>query len=576
MTIEDFKKDLSLVFDDNTKTVVYKNYLDYSIWFLIFLSTAEIYLSTFPGIVEKYGTILNIIDHFTTLVFTIEIALRIWTIDLLEEKYKGIWGRIKYCFSFYGFIDIMSTYTIYINMIPGIKLPIDTMKVLRVFRLLRIFRFMRSFRLLSAAISNKSKELFVSLQFLIIITVILSFALFFIEHDAQPDVYTDGSVPVLWAFMQYIGDPGSLAENYPPVTMLGKIVACIIGVLGIAIFAVPAGLIGSGFTEEIENEAKKQKTKKNVEKLHLAFQRKLDRFTRFQIAPQFVSIGDIQARLRMNLDDIFDGIDNSNQFRLVNLSATRTVDERADDKLAVEHYPVNRSYGCCINRGSKVTIVSPASLVDPGMYHFAYYLAKLGGFNLISREIGVLRPYVSFYLVSDESKKEEGFQDYMNDLNRLANSEDHYVITILAASGANEPNYPTQMHFSYGGKRGDETYDDPNITIHNVPLFDKMYTELTERLESELNIKSDRQRYHDTSNPKFYCRHLEHSDKVNGIAIRIAWSECLWNPAHVQLSQIMAEAFNKHFDGDKEILKSPELKMKGDGYNDYKDNIDEM
>lgn len=572
MDIEKIKKKLALVFNDNTQNVVYKNYLDYTIWFLIFLSTLEVFLSTFSSIMEKYGYILDFIDIFTTFFFTIEVALRIWTIDLVDEKYQGLWGRVRYCFSFYGLIDVLSTYSYHVNLF--IPLPVSTLKVLRVARLFRIFRFMRSFRLLSAAITNKSQELFVSLQFLVIITVLLSFVLFFVEHDAQPEVYTDGSVPVLWTFMQYIGDPGGLAENYPPITFFGKVVACIIGVLGIAIFAVPAGLIGSGFTDEIENEKKRIRTRENVEKLHLAFQRKLDRFTHIQTAPQFVSVADIQARVRMSIDDIFDGIDNSNEFRLVNLAATRTVEERADDKLAVEHFPINRSYGCCVNRGSKVTIVSPSSLVDPGMYHFAYYMAKLGGFNLVSRELGTLRPYESFYLVGENAQTETGFKDYFEDINRLANKEDHYLITILAASGANEPNYPTQVHFTYGGKRGDETYNDPNLTIHNIPLFDQMYNELAGRLETEFNIQSDKQRYHDTANPKLYYRHLENADKVNGIAIRIAWSECLWNPAHVKLSLTMAEVFNKYFDGNKELMKSPELKAKGIGYSDYKDNFE--
>lgn len=566
MTIEEFKKKLSLVFDDDTQTVVWKNYVDYAIWTIIIISTIAIFLSTYNDIAEKYGSVLKVIDIITTIIFTIEVSLRIWTIDILEPKYSGFWGRVKYCLSFYGFIDFISTYSYYINFF--FPLPLMALKAIRVARLLRIFRFMKSFRLLTTAIGNKSKELLVSLQFLVVITIILSFILFFAEHDAQPDVYDNGMTPVLWAFMQYIGDPGGFGD-YPPVTIIGRIIACIIGILGIAIFAVPAGLIGAGFTEAMEDDEKSIKTKENIEKLHLAFERKLDRYTRFQTAPQIVSVADIQARLRMSLDDVFDAINNSNKFRLVNLASTRTVDERADDKLAVEHFPLNRDYGYAIDRGSNVTIVSPSSYVDAGFYHFAYYLAKISGFNYVSREIGVTRPYKSFYLPPEEIKETSDFKSYMHDLNELTKKEGHWVITLLVASGANEPAYPEQVHFCYGGKKGDETYDDPNLTIHDIPLFETMYQEMQERLAADFNIKCDKQRYHDSANSKIYTRHLDNADKINSIFVRVAWSECLWNPAHVQISQVMGQIFNKYFDGDKDISVNPDMKKKAIGYDGY-------
>lgn len=561
-----FKHKLALVFDDDIKTVVWRNYVDYAIWALIALSTIQIFLSTYDSIVAKYGFWLEIVDIFTTICFTIEVSLRIWTIDLVEPKYQGWWGRVKYCFSFYGLIDVLSTYSYYVNFF--VPLPVTMLKAIRIARLMKMFRYMKSFRLLANAFASKKSELIVSMQFLVIVTMMLSFILYFSEHDAQPEAYSDGIVSVVWAFMQYIGDPGGFAEN-SPVTFVGRVIACVIGILGIAIFAVPAGLIGSGFTEAMEKEEKAEKTVANVEKLRLAFERKLDRYTRIQATPQFVSIADIQARLRMSIDDIFDAIDHSDHFRLVNLAATRTVDERAEDKLAVEHFHLNRPYGYMIDRKSNVTIVSPASLVDPCIYHFAYYFAKICGFNYVSRELGALWPYKSFYLLGEDTMEQEGAKEYYDDLNMLTRGNNKVVVTLLAASGANEPVYPTQVHFGYGGKKGDESYDGADLTIKNVPLFDTMYKEMSDRLEKEFSIKCDRQRYHDSASTKMYLRHLENKDNIEGVVIRIAWSECMWNPAHVQISQTMGEVINKYYDNDKPVGTSDELKAKGIGYDGY-------
>lgn len=115
------------------------------------------FLSTFDGISQRYGTWLNAIDLFTTVFFTIEVTLRIWCADLLDAKYKGFWGRVRYCLSFYGLIDIVSTYSFYLALL--FPVPYSALKVLRVFRLLRVFRYMKSFRLLGNAFRSKRREL---------------------------------------------------------------------------------------------------------------------------------------------------------------------------------------------------------------------------------------------------------------------------------------------------------------------------------------------------------------------------------------------------------------------------------
>lgn len=179
------------------------------------------------------------------------------------------------------------------------------------------------------------------------------------------------------------------------------------------------------------------------------------------IMPPFLSIADIQARMRMTENAIFEAVDESRDFRVVNLAATVTVDNNPQDRLAVEHFTVNRIYGCMIDRGSKVTIVSLSNIVDPVIGHFAYYMAKIGGFNYISRETGETRPYRSFFTYSATSPL-PGQQEFMKDIETLSAKEGSWVITMLAASGANEPEYPTQIHFCYGGAKGDEGFGAPD------------------------------------------------------------------------------------------------------------------
>ena len=91
--IERFRENLNRIFDDDLHTKQWQNYVDYTIIGLIVLSTLEVFLSTYEGVVEKYGNWLNFIDYFTTIFFTIEVSLRIWCADLLDPKYKGSGGE---------------------------------------------------------------------------------------------------------------------------------------------------------------------------------------------------------------------------------------------------------------------------------------------------------------------------------------------------------------------------------------------------------------------------------------------------------------------------------------------------
>lgn len=559
--IQSFKQELNRVFDDNLHTKQWHNIVDYIIIGLILLSTLEVFLSTYDNIVEKYGFWLKVVDYFTVAFFTVEVSLRIWCADLLDPKYKGFWGRVRYCFSFYGLIDILSTYPFYLHFL--FPVPYVALKALRIARLLRIFRYMKAFSVLSRAMRAKKDEMVVSLQFLVIVTLLLSFILFFVEHDAQPEVYNNGWTSVLWAFAQYIGDPGGFADT-PPITFVGRVIACIIGVLGIAIFAVPAGLIGSAFSEVMEKDERKEKAEGWAERLHLAFERKLDRPTGFQVVPRYVSIPEIQARLRLKEDEIFDAVTGSDSFRLINLASTATPEEQVSDLLAVELFPKNTIYGQIIDRGSKITIFSPSNIVDPIIGWWAYYLALIGGFNYVSRESGETRPYNSFYLYKNDGTP--GREECMADLNRLAGSNDSWVFSILAASGSSEPAYPTQFHFTYGAKRGDENYDDPAITLNDVPTFDAIYREFAELLEQSFSLSADKQRYHTNAHAAYFARHLQH--KVNAVALRVAWSVTCRDARAIQLAQALASIINRHINHtDNPSL--PELKIKDIGYKGY-------
>ena len=179
---EPLKMKLARALDDNLHSRQWHNIVDWLIISMILLSTTEIFLSTFD-LAPEVREVLYWVDIVTLIFFTVEVSLRIWVAPCIDPKFSGIKGRLKYCFTFYGAIDVLSTFPFYLQWI--FPLPVAAFKAMRtarVVRTMRIGRYSKSFSLLSNAIKEKRRELIVSMQFLLVVTIILSLILFFAEQ----------------------------------------------------------------------------------------------------------------------------------------------------------------------------------------------------------------------------------------------------------------------------------------------------------------------------------------------------------------------------------------------------------
>lgn len=414
MKIQEIRREIACVFDEAHTTKRWHKVANAVILGIIILSTLAVFISTF-NVNNTLQIILQVIDIITLVFFTGEVVLRIWVADVFKPQYKGFIGRIKYCLTFYGIIDILSTMPFYLQWILPIPFPMfKVLRVLRVIRMLRIARYAKSFYLLAKAIRQKKNELIISLQFLIIITFVLSLMLYFCEHDVQPQQYDNGVTPFLWAFAQYIGDPGHFATN-PPQTFWGEVIACIVGLLGIAIVAVPAGILGSGFIEALESEEIQTTLNTNKDKLYKSFEKRYDKEAMMYYIPPFITIIDLQIQCRLKMDEIIDCIKTDISFRLVNLTTTLPNSDYTRSCLAVQYIQWNCSYGCHINRNSRVTISVPRAYEQIGIANWGYHLAEMGDFNFISKE-------------------ENTRQDFEKDINILTNNNNQFVITLYGTT----------------------------------------------------------------------------------------------------------------------------------------------
>lgn len=425
-----------------------------------------------------------------------------------------------------------------------------------------------SFKLFWSAVKGSGPDIWVSLQVIIVITLILAIIFFFAEHRAQPEEYGFWQ-SILWAFSRYIGDPGKFAQ-VAPVTIVGRLVAMCIGILGILIFAIPAGVIGARFRKAIDDDKRKRQLEEYTIRLHKAFMRKQCRHTRYRTIPRYVPITTIQANQRMDVKDIMDTIDANPDFRLRNLATTQNVSEHPQDRLVVEHFPVTKgtSYGCKILRDSKITIVSTSSVSEAGISNFAYYLALYGGFNYISKEYEVNPDDPnSYYIVQDsriDEKNTNGeipLKDFINDLRKIASDDKHWVIFLLSASGAEEPVHPTQFHFIH---KANKNVDVDTTTIDEA-RFIELYDNVQQMLEKDFDLKADLDEYYLPVGPKNIATQIEGGKKTNAFTLRIAFSVTVWDDRNIAIARRIANELSKCLVGN-EIEEEKEWKTKGFDY----------
>lgn len=546
---ENFKKQLARVFDSDLRTRQWENYVDYAIIGLIVISTIEVFLSTYDGIVEKYGKFLHFIDYFTTICFTIEVSLRIWAADLIAPKYKGFLGRVRYCFSFYGLIDILSTFPFYVNLF--VQVPYMAMKVLRIARLLRVFRYVKAFNILSRAIKAKRQEMVVSLQFLAIVTLILSFILFFVEHNAQPDVYDNGWKSVVWAFAQYIGDPGGFADT-PPITLTGRLIACVIGVLGIAIFAVPAGLIGSAFTEVMEKDSKAEELKKNSHRINEFMLVKSIKRAGIFFPAKNISIGDLQLELGLADAEIIKAVSNSKNLRLKNLANAISSGPKTD-MIVVNQFHVNTPYGSHVDRDSSVTIVNPLGRGDNGLSFFDWHIAQIGGFNYVANELfsrthSDVNSRCNFYTVDEPNNP--SFKTFIDDITHGKGKND-WIIVIAGEQIVKNSAY--DFHFELGGDRGETSFDFDECIPWNRSLTKQLYEDFSKTLEETIQLKTDLHSVQPKVGAKNLARYLTIQTEANVLLLTISYDLMVFKKNVYEAIINVANVLNRNLETRKPI-----------------------
>jgi len=208
----------------------------------ILASILLVMLESVESINNKYGQFLNISEWFITILFSLEYVLRLISIK----------KPLKYIFSFYGIIDLLSTIPKYLSMFfigSHHFAALRALRLLRIFRILKLARYIGASEKLLVALKASKAKIAVFLFFVVILCVILGTFMYMIE--GAENGFTSIPRSVYWAIVTLttVGY-GDIAPHTP----FGQFIASIIMILGYGIIAIPTGIVSSEMTKKTDNK----------------------------------------------------------------------------------------------------------------------------------------------------------------------------------------------------------------------------------------------------------------------------------------------------------------------------------
>ena len=147
-----------------------------------------------------------------------------------------------------GLIDLLAIAPFYVASYMDLRI-LRALRLFRLFRIAKVTRYSSVLNTFGRVLRAKKEELVIMLSFTVMLLLISSAVMYLVENPAQPEKFS--SIPTaMWWGITTLTTVG-YGDAYP-VTPLGKILGSVIAVMGIGLFALPAGILGSAFMEDLQ------------------------------------------------------------------------------------------------------------------------------------------------------------------------------------------------------------------------------------------------------------------------------------------------------------------------------------
>ena len=220
---------------------------------LIALNVLAFILSTVPSL-NSFVRLFRLFEITSVIIFTIEYVLRLWSCTVDEQFKAPVWGRLRFARNGMAIIDLLAILPFYVALVIPAAKALDlrilrSVRLMRIFRLFKLGRYSSAMKTMGRVLRSKKEELGITIFIVFLLLIIASSLMYFVENPVQPEAFS--SIPAaMWWGVSTLTTVGY--GDIIPVSSTGKALGMIISILGIGLFALPAGILGSGFFEEVQ------------------------------------------------------------------------------------------------------------------------------------------------------------------------------------------------------------------------------------------------------------------------------------------------------------------------------------
>lgn len=214
---------------------------------LILMNAVAFSAETVDEIYAAYGPQLEAFNVISVLIFTVEYAARLWvcTEHAPLKRFGVVEARLRFSLRPAMIVDLLAILPFYLAMFVTIDLRV--LRVFRLVRLLKLARFSPALVTLRNVFVEERRALFGALVVMMSLLLVSSTLMYFAERDTQPDAF--GSVPAaMWWALATLTTVGY--GDVVPVTTLGRLLGGAVMILGLGMFALPIGIIATGYVNE--------------------------------------------------------------------------------------------------------------------------------------------------------------------------------------------------------------------------------------------------------------------------------------------------------------------------------------
>ncbi|HET6229769.1 MAG TPA: ion transporter [Longimicrobiaceae bacterium] len=234
---------------------------DLTIIWLICLNALAMILETVKPASAAYGGFFRSFEIFTVAVFTADYLLRLWACTLRTGFEGALRGRLRFALTPMALVDLVSVLPFFLPLLGVDVRLVRAMRTLRLLRLVKLTRYSHALQMVGRVLRSKGEELLTTFLLGGVLLLISSSLMYFAEGEAQPDKFS--SIPAtMWWGIVTLTTVGY--GDVFPVTTMGKLLSAVISVLGIGIVALPTGILGAAFVEEMQARKERERTGHDV------------------------------------------------------------------------------------------------------------------------------------------------------------------------------------------------------------------------------------------------------------------------------------------------------------------------